>query len=110
MHQNETTYAEHGRTIKSNSVEITSDQTMQLFMSKIDLDYAYGQMKLSEETSRQCAFALTGENLVAVIDFKKSSTDLPTFPQYSTKKLNEHSDTVPQRGWKNIIIVTRGSN
>ena len=35
------------------SVEITRDRTTQLFMSKIDLDYAYGHMKLSEETSRQ---------------------------------------------------------
>ena len=42
------------------SVEITHDRTLQLFMSKIDLDYAYGQMKLSKETSRQCVFALTG--------------------------------------------------
>ena len=44
------------------SVEITRDRTVQLFLSKIDLDYAYGQMKLSEETSRQCVFALTGGN------------------------------------------------
>ena len=44
------------------SVEITRDRTAQLFMSKIDLDYAYGQRKLSEETSRQCVFALTGGN------------------------------------------------
>ena len=35
------------------SVEITRDRT---------LDYAYGQMKLSEETSRQCVFAITGAN------------------------------------------------
>ena len=33
-------------------VEITRDRTAQLFPSKIDLDYAYGQMKLSDETSR----------------------------------------------------------
>ena len=38
------------------SVEITRGRRMQLFMSKIDLDYAYGQMKLSEVTSRQCVF------------------------------------------------------
>ena len=42
------------------SVEITRDRTAQLFFSKIDLEYAYGQMKLSEETSRQCVFAITG--------------------------------------------------
>ena len=28
------------------------DRTMQLFVSKIDPDYAYGQMNLSEEISR----------------------------------------------------------
>ena len=38
---------------------ISRDRTVQLFISKIDLDYAYGQMKLSEKTSRQCVFALT---------------------------------------------------
>ena len=32
-------------------VEITHDRTVQLFISEIDLDYAYGQMKLSEETN-----------------------------------------------------------
>ena len=41
------------------SVENTRDRTVQLFNSKIDLAYAYGQMKLSEETSRQCVFSLT---------------------------------------------------
>ena len=35
------------------SVEFTRDRTKELKMSKIDLDYAYGQMKLSKETSRQ---------------------------------------------------------
>ena len=33
------------------SVKITRDRTVQLFISKIDLDYAYGQMKLSEESN-----------------------------------------------------------
>ena len=46
------------------SVEITRDRTVSLFLSKIDLDYAYGQMKLSEETSRQCVFALTVGNFI----------------------------------------------
>ena len=32
-------------------VEITRVRTKQLIVSKIDLDYAYGQVKLSKETS-----------------------------------------------------------
>ena len=53
------------------SVEITCDRTVKLFISKIDLDYAYGQMRLSEETSRQCVFALTGGKFSGYYRFKK---------------------------------------
>ena len=35
------------------SVEVTRDRTVQLFISKSDLDYAYGQMKRSEEKSTE---------------------------------------------------------
>ena len=41
------------------SVEIARDHILQLFILKIDTNYAYGQMNLSEETSRQCVFAIT---------------------------------------------------
>ena len=44
------------------SVEITKDRTKELRITKLDLDYAYGQMMLSKETSRQCVFAITGGN------------------------------------------------
>ena len=39
--------------------------------------------------NRSCRFC----NLVAITDIKKGSTDLPTYPQFSKKKLTEHSDT-----------------
>ena len=68
------------------SVEITRDRAAQLFMSKIDLDYAYEQRKLSEETSRQCVFALTGGNFSGYYRFKKGFTVSPTYPQFSRKK------------------------
>ena len=53
------------------SVEKTYDSTSQLFVSKIDLDYAYGQLKLSDETSRQCVVATTGGNFSGYYRFKK---------------------------------------
>ena len=56
------------------SVEITKDRTKELRISKIDLDYAYGQMTLSEETSRQCVFAITGGNFSGYYRFKKGFT------------------------------------
>ena len=48
--------------INQKSVESIQARTVQLVISKIDLECAYGQMKLSDETSRQCVFALTGGN------------------------------------------------
>ena len=41
-------------------VEITKDRTKELTLSKIDLDYVYGQKKLSMETSQLGVIALTG--------------------------------------------------
>ena len=58
-------------------VEITRERTVHLFISKIDLDYSSGQMKLSEETRRQCKFALTGGNSVGIEDSKREFTCLP---------------------------------
>ena len=49
------------------SVEITKE----LMMSKIDLDYAYSQMKLSKETSRQGVFAITGGMFSGYYRFRK---------------------------------------
>ena len=80
------------------SVEITRDRTLQLFMSKIDLDYAYGQMKLSEETSRQCVFALTGGKFSGYYRFKKGFYAWPIYPQYFKRNSTVHSDTVHRLG------------
>ena len=63
------------------SVELSRDRTVQLFISKIDLHYAYGQMKLSGETRRQCVFAITGGNLADTTDSKKGFTVLPNYPR-----------------------------
>ena len=66
------------------SVEITRDRTKELMMSKIDRDFAYGQMKLSKETSRQCVFELTGGTFSGYYRFKKGFyglADIPTFQE-----------------------------
>ena len=80
------------------SVEISRDRTLQLFISKIDLDYAYGQIKLSEETSRQCLFATIGGKFSGYYRFKKSFTVSPIYSQYFKKQLTEHSNTAHQPG------------
>ena len=70
------------------SVQITRNRTTQLFMSKIDLDYAYGQMKLSEKTSRQCVFALTGGKFSGYYRFKKGFYGLADIPTIFQEKID----------------------
>ena len=91
------------------SVEITRDRTLQLFMSKIDLDYAYGQMKLSEETSRQCVFALTGGNFSGYYRFKKGFYGLADIPTIFQEKIDRTLEYCTSAWLDDIIVVTRGS-
>ena len=69
-------------------VEITRDRTKELNISKIDLDYAYGQMKLSKETSRQCVFAITGGNFTGYYRFKKGFYGLADIPTIFQEKFD----------------------
>ena len=94
--------------LNQKSVEITKDRTKELIMSKIDLDYAYGQMKLSKETSRQCVFAITGGKFSGFYRFKKrfyGLADIPTIFQEKNDRTLEYSTPA----WRDeIIVVTRG--
>ena len=90
------------------SIEITRDRTMQLFISKIDLDYAYGQMKLSEETSRQCVFALTGAKFSGYYRFKKRFYGLANIRTIFQEKIDPTLGYCTPAWLEDIIIVTRG--
>ena len=91
------------------SVEITRDRTAQLFISKIDLDYAYGQMKLSDETSRQCVFALTGGNFSGYYRFKKGFYGLADIPTIFQEKIDRTLEYCTPAWLDDIIVVTRGN-
>ena len=90
------------------SVEITKDRTKKLMISKIDLDYAYGQMMLSEETSRQCVFAITGANFSVYYRFKKGFYGLADIPTIFQEKVDRTLEYCTPAWLDDIIVVTRG--
>ena len=84
------------------SVEITRDRAVQLFISKIDMDYANEQKKLSEETSRPCVF--TGGKFSGNYLFEKGFyglTEIPTIFQENTDRKLEYC----LLAWLDDIIV-----
>ena len=56
------------------SRKIAVGEADEIWISKFDLDYAYGQLPLSKNTMDLCIFAITGGNFTATIDFQKVST------------------------------------
>ena len=90
------------------SVEITKDRTKELRMSKIDLDYAYGQMMLSEETSRQCVFAVTGGNCSGYYRFKRGFYGLADIPTIFQEKIDRTLEYCTPAWLDDRKVVTRG--
>ena len=89
------------------SVEITRDRTKELNISKIDLDYAYGQMKLSKETSRQCVFAITGGKFSGYYRFKKRFYGLADISTIFQEKIDRTLEYSTPAWLDDIIVVTR---
>ena len=90
------------------SVEITKDRTKELRFSKIDLDYANGQVMLSQETSRQCVFAITGGNFSGYYRFKKGFYGLADIPTIFREKIDRILEYCTPAWLDDIIVVTRG--
>ena len=90
------------------SAEITKSNG-EIWMSKIDLDYAYGQAKLSREAARDCVFSIFGGDFTGHYRFKKGFyglSDIPTVFQEHIDKVLEFKTPV----WlDDIICVTNGT-
>ena len=94
--------------ISKTSSEITKDNG-ETCMSKIDLDYASGQAKVSREAARHFLFSIIGGDFTGHNRFKKGFyglSDIPTVFQEHIDKVLEFKTPV----WlDDIICVTNGS-
>ena len=82
--------------ISKISAKITKGDR-EIWMSKIDLDYAYGQAKLSKETARHCVFSIIGGDFTGHYRFKKSFyglSDIPTVFQEHIEAVLEFKTAV----------------
>ena len=91
------------------SVDMTKDRTNELWISKIDLVYAYGQMMLSKETSRQCVFAIIGGIVSGYYRFKKGFYGLTDIRTIFQEKFDRTLEYLTPAWLDDIIVVTRGN-
>ena len=94
--------------ISKISAEITRNNG-EIWMSKIDLDYAYGQTKLTVEAAKHCVFSIIVGDFTGHYRFKKGIyglSDIPNVFQEHIDKLLEFETPV----WLNdIICATSGA-
>ena len=94
--------------ISKISAKITNGEG-EIWMSKIDLDYAYGQARLSKEAAKHCVFSIIGGDFTGHYRFKKGFyglSDIPTVFQEHIDSVLEFKTLV----WlDDIIRVTNGS-
>ena len=105
--QNETTLPNRGELLNQILVETTRGRTLQLLIPKLDLDYAYRQMNLSAQTSRQCVFALAGEKFRRYYRFKKGFYGLAHIPTIFQEKIDRTLEYCTQARIDDVIVLTR---
>ena len=78
-------------------------------MSKIDLDYAYGQAKLSIEASRHCVFSIIGADFTGHYQFKKGFYGLSDIPTVFQEHIDNVLEVKTPVLLDDIICVTNGT-
>ena len=89
------------------SIEKTRAPNEPLWISKKDLEYAYGQLKLSQKTRKHCNFTKTGGKTNGSYGFKKNSTVYRMYRRYS-KKVDRTLNYQTPLWLDNKIIITKG--
>ena len=80
------------------SRKIADGEEDEIWTSKFDLDYAYGQLPLSKNARDLCIFAVTGGNFTGYYRFLKGFYGLAASRPYSKKRLTKHWRTNIRRG------------
>ena len=81
----------------------------EIWMSKIDLDYAYGLAKLSKEAAEHCVFSIIGGNFTGHYRFKKGFYGLSDIPTVFQDHIDTELDFKTTVWLDDIICVTNGN-
>ncbi len=90
-------------------IKITTNQEEEIWISLIDLEYAFGQIELDEETAKHCVIAIVGGKATGHYRFNRGFYGLADMPVIFQEKIEKTLKyTAP--AWQDaVILVTRGS-
>ena len=91
------------------SRKIADGASDQIWISKFDLDYAYGQMQLSKHAMDLCIFAITGGNFTGYYRFLKGFYGLADIPTIFQEKIDQTLENKHPAWLDDILVVTKGT-
>ena len=91
------------------SRKIADGPADEIWISKFDLDYAYGQLQLSKRAMDLCLFAVTGGNFTGYYRFLKGFYGLADIPTIFQEEIDQTLENKHPAWLDDIIVVTKGS-
>ena len=95
--------------ISRKSRTIADGETYLICISKLDPDYAYGQMQLSKHAKDLCIFAITGGNFTRYYRFLKGFYGFADIPTIFQEKIDQTLESQHPAWLDDILIVTKGT-
>ena len=81
----------------------------EIWLTKLDFDYAYGQIKLDDETKNLCIFTITGGEFTGYYRFLKRFYGLADIPTIFQERIDKTLEFKHPAWLDDVIIVTKGT-
>ena len=91
------------------SRKTTDGEADEIWISKFDLGYAYGQLPLSKNASDISIFAVTGGNFTGYYRFLKGFYGLADIPTIFQEKIDQTMENKHPAWLDDILVVTKGT-
>ena len=91
------------------SRKISDEKEGEIWLTKLDFDYAYGQIKLDNEIQNLCLFTITGVEFTGYYRFLKGFYGLADIPSIFQERIDKTLEFKHPAWLDNIIIVTKGT-
>ena len=91
------------------SRKISEEQEGEIWITKLDFDYAYGQIKLDDQTKNLCIFTVTGGEFTGYYRFLKGFYGLADIPTIFQDRIDKTLEFKHPAWLDDIIIVTKGT-
>ena len=95
--------------ISKTSRKLSEEKEGEIWLTKLDFDYAYGQIKRDDETKDLCIFTITGGKFTRYYRFSKGFYGVADIPTIFQERIDKKLEFKHPAWQDDIIIVTKGT-